>query len=861
MVSDRKRAKLRVAIAFVAAALLATLPSASAGTRLPEDRGSTALAQSLRKLQTTGRVVYMIAHPDDEDGGTVTMLTRGKGYEVSLLALSRGEAAGDAVSSDAGPPLGIRRTLEMMRSSEYYGARLRMSRFLDFGLSKTLAKTLRYWNEEDALRDMVRFIRRERPHIVLSRWQGNPGDRLGNHEIDGLVARQAFDAAGDPTRFPEQIAEGLSAWQPLKFYNDNRTEKDDWTIKIDSGMYDPILGRTYGDIANEGLGQQISQAAAGAILPVGWPSVSYYKLIASKVGMADKESELFERIDVSLAKYPILEKHVQAATKGFDAQHPETCVPHLSAALIEVRRLRQSDAKNFDLELKERQLETALSQALGLEFEALVEPAKPGRSSGEYKAIRTPLTFVPGDSFRVTTNFHAADSAKVNLKQTRLRGPADWKIAELAPNRFEITLPHDTSFTSAFWVRNSPDEGFYRITRRELLGEPITPDPLKAELTYSISGVDSVISANVETSSIGKIGTQYRHEVAIAPPVSVRFHPEAIGFPLGRQRQKVVCSIRNYVNGQNQGTVHLELPQGWRSEPESASFAFQKQDQEADVVFELVAPSDAKDSEYHIQAVAELNGKSYRNSFVPVTEPGLETVYMENAATLLVRAVNVVIPNVRVGYVMGTGDEVPDSLRLLGIDVDLLDRGALAQSDLSRYGTIVLGVRAYLAREDLRAYNWRLLEYVKGGGVLIVQYNTEEFDESFGPYPYAGAGAAQDVTEEDSPIEILQPHHAVLNQPNKIGPSDFQGWVEKRGLRFLSSWDDRYVPILLTHDQGQKPQAGGLLTARYGNGLWVYNGYSLYRQLAFAIPGGVRLFANLIQLGSDKASWRDSQPK
>ena len=283
MVSDRKRAKLRVAIAFVAAALLATLDSASAGSRLPEDRGSTALAQSLRKLQTTGRVVYMIAHPDDEDGGTVTMLTRGKGYEVSLLALSRGEAAGDAVSSDAGPPLGIRRTLEMMRSSEYYGARLRMSRFLDFGLSKTLAKTLRYWNEEDALRDMVRFIRRERPHIVLSRWQGNPGDRLGNHEIDGLVARQAFDAAGDPTRFPEQIAEGLSAWQPLKFYNDNRTEKDDWTIKIDSGMYDPILGRTYGDIANEGLEQQISQAAAGAILPVGWPSVSYYKLIASKV--------------------------------------------------------------------------------------------------------------------------------------------------------------------------------------------------------------------------------------------------------------------------------------------------------------------------------------------------------------------------------------------------------------------------------------------------------------------------------------------------------------------------------------------------------------------------------------------------
>ena len=849
-----------MAVAIASITLFVTPPAATGQPPLPEDRGSAALAQSLRKLQTTGRLVYMIAHPDDEDGGTVTMLTRGKGYEVTFLALSRGEAAGDAVSSDAGPALGIRRTLEMMRSSEYYGARLRMSRFLDFGLSRTLAKTLRYWNEEDALRDMVRFIRQERPHIILSRWQGNPGDRLGNHEIDGVVARRAFDAAGDPREFPEQIAEGLSPWQPLKFYNDNRTDKGDWTIKIDSGVYDPVLGRTYGNIANEGLGQQISQAAAGPILPVGWPSVGYYKLVASKVGMAAEESELFERIDVSLSKYPKLQRHIQAATKAFDARHPETCLPQLSEAMSEVRQLRQSEPTNFDVQVKERQLETALSQALGIEFEALVEPERPVRTTGEYKAIRTPLTFVPGDTFRVTTNFHAADSANVNVRRIQLRGPAGWKITELGPNRFEVAIPQDASITSAFWVRNSLRDGFYRITRPELLGEPITPDPLQAELVYSVNGVEAVIRANVETSSIGTTGTQYRHAVAIAPPVSVRFHPEAIALPLGRSRQKVVCSIRNYVNGPNQGTVHLELPQGWQSEPGAASFTFKKQNEEADIVFELLEPASAQPSEYSIQAAAESNGKIFRNSFVPVTEPGLDTVYMENPASLVVRPVDVVVPHVRVGYVMGTGDEVPESLRLLGIDVDMLDSNALAQNDLSRYGTIVLGVRAYLAREDLRAYNWRLLEYVKSGGVLIVQYNTEELDESFGPYPYAAAGASQDVTEEDSEIKVLQPTHAVLNQPNKIGPQDFQGWVEKRGLRFLASWDDRYIPVLSTHDQGQKPQAGGLLTARYGNGLWVYNGYSLYRQLAFGVPGGIRLFANMISLGSADASWRGSKP-
>jgi hypothetical protein len=231
-------------------------------------------------------------------------------------------------------------------------------------------------------------------------------------------------------------------------------------------------------------------------------------------------------------------------------------------------------------------------------------------------------------------------------------------------------------------------------------------------------------------------------------------------------------------------------------------------------------------------------------------------VYMEEPAELTLRSVDVQVPPVRVGYVMGTGDAVPEFLRLLGLEVDLLNSCALALRDLSQYNTIVLGVRAYLAREDLRAYNWRLLDYVKNGGVLIVQYNTEEFDNNYGPYPYAAAGAAQDVTEEDSPIEVLEPNHAVLNYPNRIGPKDFDAWLEKRGLRFLASWDEKYIAILSTHDQGQKPQRGGLLVAGHGKGLYVYNAYSLYRQISFAVPGALRLFANLIALGAPEAPWR-----
>src|SRR6267143_300093 len=366
-------------------------PSLCAQQPLAEDRGSVGLAQSLRRLQTTGRVVYMIAHPDDEDGGTVTMLSRGEGYTVTFLALSRGEAAGDAVSNDFGPPLGIRRTIELIRSSDYYGARLRVSRFLDFGLSKTLAKTLRYWNEEDALRDMVRFIRQERPHVVLSRWQGNTGDRLGNHEADGIIA-------------------------------------------------------------HEGLGQQVSQAAVGPIVPVGWPSVSYYKLDRSNVGMADKESDFFERIEVSLKKYPELEKHVAEAVAAFHAQHPEACVAPLGRALQAVRQLSSSGKKSLDLSIKEKQLQTALAQALGVQFEALVEADRPSRASGEYKAVRTPFTFSPGDTFRVLVNFRASPNKNVEVREIKLLAPDGWNIKTLAPNRFEVTIPTDASFTSAFWI-------------------------------------------------------------------------------------------------------------------------------------------------------------------------------------------------------------------------------------------------------------------------------------------------------------------------------------------------------------------------------------------------------------------------
>ncbi|MBI3472900.1 MAG: PIG-L family deacetylase, partial [Candidatus Solibacter usitatus] len=588
-------------------------------------------------------------------------------------------------------------------------------------------------------------------------------------------------------------------------------------------------------MARDGLRHQRSQGAGSAISRPG-PQVSYYKLLASKVGMAEKEAGFFERIDSSLP--PELARPVAEAVEAFSMNHPEACAPALARALEAASRI---------LPEKLPSIRRALEQSLGLTLDARVEPKNP--RAGPFASFQPSETFslaTPGQTFPVAVTLYGAPAVK-----TELLVPPGFAVRETGPGRFSVTVPEHPPYTQAYWRRDSVRESSYRIEDPRRFTRPLPEAPVRARVTYRVGAVEATIERAVETGFLDTLGVEHRKTLAVGPPIAVRFSTEAGVLPLGKREYDLACTVRSHVDGKAAGAVRIGLPSGWRSEPAQAPFAFEKEKEETILNFRVIAPAGAPAAEYKLEAVAAYNGREYRDSFREVTQPGLSSVYLAAPAVHLLRVADVkVAPGLRAGYVMGTGDQVPEGLRQLGVPVDLLDRTALESGDLSRYSTILLGIRAYAARDDVKAFNGRLLEYVRNGGVLIVQYNTPEYDRNYGPYPYTMGRNPEEVSEEDSPVRILEPSHPVFTTPNRITLKDFEGWVEQRGSKFWTTWDPRYTALLETHDTGQPPQRGGWLVAPYGKGLYVYCAYAWYRQLPYAVPGAVRLFANLVSLGA-----------
>jgi len=800
---------------------------------LPEDRGASGLWHALLELQTTARVLHIAAHPDDEDGPTLTLLSRGRGADVTMLSLTRGESGANLVTGDFFDRLGALRTVEFLRAAQYYGAHVTFTRAVDYGYSKNVAETFRQWNRREVLKDIVRVIRTVKPHIILSRWSGTPRDGHGNHEAAGILAQEAFTAAGDPNSFPELLTEGLPPWQARKIYTGNRNALDEANLRIAHGMVDPLLGRSYAQFAREGLRWQRSQGAGAATARPG-PAFSYYRLADSKVATPDKESSFFDRIDTSLNSFPTLLPHINEAVKAFRIDNPKASAPHLMAA---IRAIRDLDEHDPALPIKRRQLHRALALSLGLEAEARVDPKVP--ITGPFSAFRPAETFslaTPGQSFNVTVKLHGATATKIELL-----GPLTAK--EIEPGRFQVTVPATAPASTAHWSRNNVRETAYQISKSAPFHAPTPPTALTAKITYD----GGEIETPVHVSPLDSLGVENLKPLAVGPPIALKFATEAGILPLNKTAYDLQLTVSSNVDGRAAGGVKLKIPSGWTVDPAQQTFSFEKEKEEATLRFRLTAPANRPAGEGSIEAIGTYNGQDFTASFEEITQPGYSSVYVSQPARHLVRTIDVKVkPGLKIAYVTGTGDDVPEGLRQLGVPADILDKTALASADLSKYTTILLGIRAYAVRPDLRTYNQRLLDFVANGGTLIVQYNTPEFDRNYGPFPYTMGRNPEEVSEEDSPVTILDPADPLFLTPNRITPKDFDGWVEQRGSKFLTTWDSRYKALLETHDTGQPPQKGGWLAARHGKGLYVYCAYAWYRQLPYAVPGAVRLFANLI---------------
>lgn len=858
------------------------------------NRGAAAVWQSLKKLRTRASLLMITAHPDDEDGGMLTEESRGRGARVGLLTLNRGEGGANVMSPDFFDALGLVRTQELLEAGRRYGVEQYWTSLIDYGFSKTMAESLGKWGHERALGEVVRVVRMTRPLVITSVFVGGPSDGHGNHQTAGALAREVFAAAGDPKRFPEQIRAGLHPWTPLKGYARvpfRRAEGVTAQVEVATGEYDPLLGETYGQLARVGLGFQKSQNGGPAVPAAGAASSRYHRY-ESKVAAQEREGSFYDGIDVSLSGIAALagseaaflksglaamEQAVERATAAFSATAPERCVPALAEGLRATERLEEavrrsglSEQARYDvgheLAVKRVQFQNAIALALGLRVYATVAPAvEPSGMAAFFGGdAETMTTAIPGQTFAVKVRVVQPGSADVRVRRVSVEAAdgRDWHVTgggaagALAANqpwegRFSVTVPVEAASTRPYFSRPDLEQPYYDVADERWRGRSTAPDPLATWAEVEVAG--AVVRVGAVVQSVRKVtglGTVYE-PLAVAPAIGVTLSQRAGIVPLAAESFRLEARVHSNAKGPADGTVRLELPAGWRAEPATAAFHTKTDGEDAAAAF-TVTPAKVEARRYRITAVAESGGRSYREGYETAGYAGLRPSYLYRPATYDVTGVNVkMAPGLKVGYIMGSGDEVPQALEALGVRVVSLSAADLAAGDLRGFDVIVMGIRAYAAREELKTHNQRLLDYVRDGGVLMVQYNTPEYDQNYGPYPYVMGANPEEVTDEESVVKILKPEHAVFQWPNRITVADFQGWVEERGSKWLQSWDPRYEALLETQDEGQAPQRGGLLVARYGKGLYLYNAWAFYRQLPEGVPGAYRLFANLLSLAKN----------
>jgi LmbE family N-acetylglucosaminyl deacetylase len=867
--------------------LLMTLVLRAGPEPLAQDRGAVGTWQRLLKLQTTASAMHTTAHPDDEHGGVLAQLSRGQGARVALLTLNRGESGDNAIGSELFDAVGLIRTEELLMAGRYYGLdRQYFTTVIDYGFSKRLEEALEKWGRENVLRDVVRIIRIDRPLVLIARFQGNERDGHGNHQAAGLITQQAYAAAGDPTRFPEQISEGLRPWQPSKLYMGGVREDEDWTLRTDTGEYSPWLGDSYQTFSRVGLSFQRSQNG-GRLNAQPGPSVSYYKRLAASVDAPARERTFFDGIDTSIpglfrairrpapsaaaALLSAIDAEVRAAVAAFSMQNPSASVPALARGLAATRtaidQLRAEPDALFVLQVKEQQFMEAINTALGIELQAIAQPAGVPEATGPMAAFLPPPTLgpvVPGQRIEVRVALTNRGTTDIDPTDVQLVAAADWRIQssgaaaarlgfnQTARRSFAVTVPDAAPFTRPYFERASIAEPRYTIRDRSQIYRPAAEPAVTARARYEVAGVSVDVHSIVRRREPRLPYGDELRELMVVPAIAVNVSPRIAIVPLAAAAKQVEIRVEllNNIEKGGGGRLALQLPAGWTSAPAGIDFTFARQGERSAHRFIVSMPS-LENRDYRIEAAASVAGRQYTEGYDAIEHRDLETRYLYHPAATQVRGIDVeVAPNLKVGYVMGIGDDVPSGIAQLGASVTLLGEQELATGDLRRYDAIMTGTRAYAVREDLKTYNRRLLDYVKDGGNLIVLYNTQEFvPTTYAPYPAQLPQRAEEVSEEDSPVDILASSDRVFNVPNRITKADFDGWMEQRGSKFFTEWDPAYTPMISTHDQGQEPQKGGWVSATYGKGHYTYFAYAFHRQLPFGVPGAYRLLANLLSLG------------
>jgi LmbE family N-acetylglucosaminyl deacetylase len=813
---------------LIASILLAATALAAPVTVRPERMHDAAeIRLALERLGVVGSALYVAAHPDDENTAMIAWLSNGKLVRTGYLAATRGDGGQNLIGPEKGEALGVIRTHELLEARRIDGGEQFFSRAIDFGYSKNPEETLAIWNEKEVLADFVHVIRSFRPDIIVTRFPVTGEGTHGHHTASAILAEKAFQLAGDPNAYPEQVGR-FRTWQPKRIlWNAWRVPDTAGMLQVDLGAFNPLLGRSYTELAGESRSMHKSQGF-GAAERRG-TLINYLQVRAGDPATADP----FEGIDLTWrrirggeAVIPLLEK----AKAAFRPEDPAAMIP----ALLDVRDVvtRLQPAYGWEMDTVDRKLEELdelIRQSAGLWIEAVTE-----QSSG-VPGTTVPVKLTVVNRSPLPIAMKTAPPAPEAASEGALRTNEPWTASLAMP------VPKNAELSHPFWLRGDPEKGAYRIPRG-LEGAAVAPEPVAVPVVawFGEKAVPFLVPLmNRWTDPV--LGERYR-PFELHPPVTANLSAGVVVFPRA-ERKRIRVALRSEIDGAK-GTVRAIVPAGWSVAPASAPFAIAKRDDEQYIAFAVTPPASPAEGELRI--VVEVEGwQPYSLSHVTIDYPHIPVqTLLPHARAKLVRA-DIATDGRRIGYVMGAGDEVPEMLRQIGYEVVLLSDDELEAADLSTYDAIVLGVRAYNTRKRLPHVQERLFDWVRAGGTLVSQYNTLERDmPAVAPVPLRIS--RERVTVEESPVTILAPGHPLLTTPNAIGAKDFEGWIQERGLYFPDQWDPKYEPLLGMADPGENETRGALLFLEHGDGAFVYAPLSFFRQLPAGVPGAYRLFANLV---------------
>ncbi|MES2692807.1 MAG: PIG-L family deacetylase [Verrucomicrobiota bacterium] len=825
----------------VSAALLGTLAMMATPRSQAQPAETTATAQApgaailqdLRSFNTVATLLHVAAHPDDENTTLITYFARGRGYRTAYLSLTRGDGGQNEIGPEFDAKLGVARTQELLAARKLDGGRQFFTRAIDFGYSKSVDETLQFWDRKEVLGDVVRVIRTFRPDVIVTRFSPTAGGTHGHHTASAVLGVEAFKLAGDPKAYPEQLAQGLTVWQAKRVVlngfggRGGGSAPGSSSVNVNIGGKDPVTGQTFGEIAMLSRRKHITQGFANAGMR-GSGEEAFLHL-----GGEAATQDLMDGIDTTWARVPggaEIGQLAAAAIEQFKGEDPAASVP----ALLAIRKKLAALPADPVVDDKKTQLDRILQTCLGLEVQTLADQPE----------------VVPGEKVNLEARLRV--TGPVPVKWIRFSGPVrsiDLIRGETKSEIRAYAINPKEPLTQPYWLREDSAAGIARVADPKLIGLPENPPWAAIEYTFEVDGQQ--FGVRTEPVHITKTAKGERlRRVDVIAPAALHFVSDVSVFALGATKP-VEVEVTAARAG-TEGALRLELPQGWTATPASHAVKLGAIGEKARFNFVVTAPASATTG----RVTVSLNdGKSsYSSQRIVIDYPHLPIMLLQPPARARLVSLDIATRGKNVGYLPGAGDDTAEALEQLGYQVTTLGGTDLTEEKLKGLDAVVIGVRAFNERKDLKPHLTALFAYVEKGGTVIAQYNRPNglAAEPLGPYALSiqGSAPALRVTDEKAPVSFLAADHASLTTPNKIGPADFEGWVQERGAYFPSSWDkSRYTTVLAMNDPGEDPLNSSVLVAQHGKGYYVYTGVAFFRQLPAGVPGAYRLFANLVSLG------------